>query len=256
MNNENVDNEITENLLPKDNNIETTPLLSNKIQEETVKQSKIIKIIVSTSLIIFLFLSNNYFTYETVFSLPLIQPNECYTDLLFNLSNSIHTFFMNNISSRNILLIFSSFLADFTIILGMFIWTFRFKSERLLLSLTLFYFVRFIIMELILFNYPKEYNFQYPGIRSIFVSYLKTNDFFFSGHTGFPVIMFLEFFMNKYYFIAYLSLFTLIMQFFTMLVLHGHYSIDLIVGTLVGIYIYFKCNKFIKWYHKRSEKIE
>ena len=254
MNNENNDNDITENLLPKDNNIETTPLLSNEKQEITVKQSKVIKITVAASLIVFLFLSNNYFTYENVFSLPLIQPNECYTDLLFTLSNSIHTFFMNNIESRNALLIFSSFLADSTIILGMFIWTFRFKDEGLLISLTLFYVVRFIIMELILFNYPKEYIFEYPGMRSIFVSYLKTNDFFFSGHTGFPIIIFLDFIRKKYYLIAYLSLFTLIMQFFTMLVLHGHYSIDLLVGTLVGIYVYFKCNKFLKWYYKRLEK--
>lgn len=254
MNYENNINEITENLIPDNNNneIQHIPLESDK--PSSIFLSKTSKIIIIVLLISVLFTSNNYLTIENTFSLSPLQPNQCYSDSLFDLSSSINSFFSQNISYRNILLITTSSFADITVIMAMYLWVFHFKDEMLFLTMVLFYLCRFIIMELIVFNFPSNYIFTYPGIHSIFVSYLKTNDFFFSGHTGFPAIIFLDFYKKRYYFVAYFSLITLTLQFFTMLVLHGHYSIDLIVGILFGIYLYHNCNKLLHWYYKKIKR--
>ena len=254
MNYENNINEITENLIPDNNNneIQLMPLESDK--PSSIFLSKTFKISVIILLISVLFTSNNYLTIENIFFFSPLHTNQCYSDSLFDFTSSINSFFFQNVSYRNILLITTSFFADTTVIMAMYLWVFHFKDEMLVFTMVLFYLCRFIIMELIVFNFPSNYIFSYPGFHSIFVSYLKTNDFFFSGHTGFPAIIFLDFYKKKYYFVAYFSIITLTLQFFTMLVLHGHYSIDLIVGILFGIYLYYNCNKLLHWYYKKVKR--
>ena len=42
-------------------------------------------------------------------------------------------------------------------------------------------------------KFPDNYLWGYPGFPSIMVSYLKTNDFFYSGHCGLPIVLLCEF---------------------------------------------------------------
>jgi hypothetical protein len=94
-------------------------------------------------------------------------------------------------------------------------------------------------------RFPEGYLWEYPGFPSLVVSYLKTNDFFFSGHMGLPVIIICELYkMKKFKFICF-TLFTLFLEFFTMIVLRGHYSIDLVIGILMAHYCYILTEKYI-----------
>jgi len=86
---------------------------------------------------------------------------------------------------------------------------------------------------------------DYPGLPSLAVSYLKSNDFFFSGHVGFPIIIGLEFKSQKNHYMYVFSLFTSFFEASTMIVLRGHYSIDLITGVIFSHYIYILTDKYI-----------
>ena len=232
MNHNENDNDITEKLLPVKFTINST----KQIFPNPTKEKKALIFFV---LIIILTVGNNYYSFESFFSIPFIPKGFCYEDSLFTLTQEVTNFFKIHTQCKNVLLIISSFAADLTIIISMIYWTFFFKDEQLCISVFAFYLFRFIIMKIFLLDYPRDYIFTYPGVRSLFVSYLKTNDFFFSGHTGFPLIIFCDCIGKNYKKIAYLSLFTFIIEFFSMLALRGHYSIDLVVGAFIGVYVYF-----------------
>ena len=57
---------------------------------------------------------------------------------------------------------------------------------------------RFINQNFYLMTIPKESTFRYPGFPSLFVPYLATNDYFFSGHVSLPSVMGYEFYKNGY----------------------------------------------------------
>ncbi len=87
-------------------------------------------------------------------------------------------------------------------------------------------------------KYPEGYLWEYPGFPSIFVSYLKTNDFFFSGHVGLPIIIALECHkLNKKYLMIF-CLFTCLVEGCTMVVTRGHYIIDIVTGMAMAHYFY------------------
>jgi len=90
------------------------------------------------------------------------------------------------------LLIAASSLLDFTIILSLFAWARHGKDYRVVLAGFLFFTSRFAIQAIWIQEYPKGYNWAYPGVFSIFVPYGQTADFFFSGHVGACVLLFLE----------------------------------------------------------------
>jgi hypothetical protein len=87
-------------------------------------------------------------------------------------------------------------------------------------------------------KFPEGFLWGYPGFPSITVSYLKTNDFFYSGHCGLPIILLCEFKLLKMKFMSLFCIFTFLIEAFAMLVLRGHYSIDIITGAIFAHYIW------------------
>jgi hypothetical protein len=96
-------------------------------------------------------------------------------------------------------------------------------------------------------KYPEGYLWEYPGFPSITVSYLKTNDFFFSGHVGLPILLGLEFKYIKHYYMFLFCLFTCAFEAFTMIAMRGHYSIDIIAGVIFAHYTYILVSQYIQY---------
>jgi hypothetical protein len=94
-------------------------------------------------------------------------------------------------------------------------------------------------------KYPDGYLWYDPGFPSLTVSYLKTNDFFFSGHVGLPVLASLEFFVNNKKILMIFAIITAIIEFITMVFTRGHYIIDLICGAIIAHYIFMLVEKFV-----------
>ena len=96
-------------------------------------------------------------------------------------------------------------------------------------------------------KFPEGYLWEYPGFPSLTVSYLKTNDFFFSGHVGLPLLMICELYKMQKFKMIFFCTFTLILEFFTMIALRGHYSIDLVTGVFMAHYCFIFTEKYIHY---------
>ena len=85
-------------------------------------------------------------------------------------------------------------------------------------------------------RFPEGYNFEDPGVPSLTVSYLFTNDFFYSGHVGFPIIFALEYYRKGLNFMIIPCICVSLFESFTMIVTRGHYFIDLVFGVIFAHY--------------------
>lgn len=99
-------------------------------------------------------------------------------------------------------------------------------------------------------SFPEGFIWEYPGFPSIMVSYLKTNDFFYSGHVGLPVLLMCEFHILKRYYMFAFCILTFFIEAFTMIATRGHYTIDLITGAIFAHYIFQNVNKHIHYVDK------
>lgn len=114
-------------------------------------------------------------------------------------------------------------------------------------------------------EFPEGYNWEYPGLFSVFVPYNQIPDFFYSGHVGICVIHFLEFKANGWYWWSYFALTTMCAQIVIMYGTRGHYTIDMITGVIFAHYFWIVIDKHMGLFdyhvfgipdHKRNLTIE
>jgi len=115
---------------------------------------------------------------------------------------------------------------------------------RLPLALVAFYGTRIIVQNIFSMRFPEGYLWDYPGFYSLSVPYARTNDFFYSGHVGCAMLCSLEWKANGYKKMFYYSLLTMICQTILMIVVRGHYSIDLFVGLIIAHYYWILSEKY------------
>ena len=146
-------------------------------------------------------------------------------------------FLSQNLIYRDILLIFSSAILDVTLISFFTIFVLYGNSWKVVLSMVFFYAFRGgFVQNLNLFKFPEMFLFLDPGFFSFAVAYQETPDFFYSGHVGVSFII--SYYLRKFGFLRfhYFGCFVTCTQFFTMITLRGHYSIDLVFGLLFAHY--------------------
>lgn len=170
---------------------------------------------------------------------------ECMEDYAHQLTEPINTYLHKNETLRDLILIFGSFYMDCIVIgIGVF-WALKCKSWRYLATTFTFYIFRGLVQQTFQMNYPEGYMWDYPGFPSLTVSYLKTNDFFFSGHVGLPVIAALELNKNGRNIWAIVALCGSFVEFVIMIIMRGHYIIDMITGMIIAHYIFILVDKYI-----------
>jgi hypothetical protein len=138
----------------------------------------------------------------------------------------------------HILLGLDSFLIDLVVLITAFKWMLRAQSHNFPFTVFVFYLVRTCAMSLGKFPLPEPYLFEYPGFPSIFVPYDKTNDLYYSGHIGLCTIVMIEcicYRLNRFVIFAF---FTMFLTGFTMIVLGGHYSNDIIMGFVAASFVH------------------
>jgi hypothetical protein len=132
------------------------------------------------------------------------------------------------------------------IIVTMMIWLFRGKSWTIIFAIIKFYGLRAIIQYLYNMPFPSTFTFYYPGVPSFAVNYQKTNDFFYSGHCGIPILCGLEFKRNNMNFMFYICLFISFFESFIMVSTRAHYGIDIIIGMIVAHYFFILTECYIE----------
>lgn len=176
---------------------------------------------------------------------PPITNNSCVYDLGFRIFSSITSYFTKNIDVKNGFIIVSSLLMDILIISSLVTWFFYSESWHFIISAFLFYGTRALIQHLYMLPYPRNHLFDYPGVFSLSVGYQKTNDFFYSGHVGIPIICAYEFKQHEMNYMHSYALFVLAFEFMMMITVRGHYTIDMIIGVIFATYIYKVVTMFI-----------
>lgn len=171
----------------------------------------------------------------------------CLDDRLFNLTASINAYFATHSLQKQILLATSSLLIDSLIVITAIHWVLYSKTWRLVLALIFFYLFRGIVQCLFQMRFPNGYLWDYPNFPSLTVSYLKTNDFFFSGHVGLPILIAREWKTNNNNILFGISIGICAIEIMTMIFLRGHYTIDLIAGVIFALYFYEVCASLSKY---------
>jgi len=165
-------------------------------------------------------------------------------DSLLIATEPINKFFLDNIQYRNYLMILCSGLLDFMTLSSCYYWARYSTTWRFLLAMGVFYSLRSMTTNLVIYEIPKGYNWGYPGVMSLFVPYGATADFFYSGHVGTCVLQYNEFHSNGKSNWAAFCIVTMLFQIFMMVALRSHYTLDMLAAVIFAHYIYIMSERY------------
>lgn len=157
-------------------------------------------------------------------------------DVLHNLTAGLNSYFAQNATAANALLIVSSAFID---ALGLFLlgsWLFG-GSIRPFLGLVLLMLLRQLLQALCSLPVPSGMIWHYPGFPSLLVTYHVANDFFFSGHTAIAVFGALELSRFRRKWLTAVAILLVVFEVATVLVLRAHYTMDVFTGLLAALWV-------------------
>lgn len=200
------------------------------IEENNSCQFVTYKIIACLTTILTLLLFNNL-DFKT-----FTRNSKCFSDNIHILLEPLTKVLSKNEFLRCLFIILSSIMLDITFLFTLIVWAVSGHSWQLMINVLFYYFARSIIQLIYLMRFPELNLFKYPGFPSLVVPYLKTNDFFFSGHVSISLFLgneLIKHFDNWIYVICWcISLY----ECFVLLVTRGHYSIDVLFAYVFVFY--------------------
>ena len=215
---------------------------------KSLKKEQIIKLSLSAVIIILFGVFNNV----RVISSP--QPeNKCYFDVVHSWFTPLNYFYRGNKNFRAFLMIVAGLLLDITFLFSFIAWSIYAVDWRFGVNMLLFYGIRYLANETERLSVPNLMHFEYPGFPSIVVGYVPGDDFFFSGHCGFPMVNMMEYIWLRKYWLAAFCAFTTSFEMFLMLSNRGHYIVDIIVGIVFGQYISIHGRNWVKFIYDHIE---
>jgi hypothetical protein len=214
----------------------------------SLKKPQIIKLSLSAIIIILFAIFNNV----QITGNP--QPvNKCYFDEVHKWTNPINYYYRGNDGFRIFFQISATLSLDIVFIYSLYSWAIYGVDWRLGISVMLFYGIRYIMNELARLNYPELFYFPNPGFPAIVTSYIEGSDFFYSGHSGFPIINMMEFiWMKKYWFAAFCAYVSFV-EVFMVIITRNHFTIDVIVGVSFAHYISIQGRYYVKFIYDKIE---
>lgn len=141
-------------------------------------------------------------------------------------------------TTRKALIILSSLYIDSIFLFLALYFILYSKTARIIYTVSIFYGVRALCQALFLFQFPPNSVFSSPGLPSLMVPYDKTSDFYFSGHTGFLLLVSLELYHMGYWKMALGNLGMLGYMVGVLVATRAHYSIDVLIGLTFGFHAY------------------
>lgn len=211
-----------------------------------LKKPQIIKLSISATIVILFAIFNNV----QIIGNP--QPdNKCYEDVFHNWTNPINYFYRGNAAFRGFVEIFATLVLDIVFLFSFFSWAIYAVDWRYGVTVMIFYGIRYIMNEVARLRIPDLLYFPYSGFPSVVTSYVQGSDFFFSGHSGFPIINMMEFiWMKKFWFAAFCAFVSFVEQ-FMVVISREHYTIDVIVGVLFSHYISIHGRYWVKFVYDK-----
>ncbi|CDW87357.1 UNKNOWN [Stylonychia lemnae] len=203
------------------------------MKEYSVRNQTILRVVFSCCFLLLLFYS--MFNVERV---DVITRDECMRDYSFKVTETINKYLIDNLDIKNRYIIFCSFMMDLMIIILMALFYLYWKTYRLMFAYILFFVCRAILQKNFFMTRLEGFTFFDPGMYSITVPYHDVNDFFYSGHVGTCMLVYLEFRSAKYYNLSRLIMFILINEWLMLCFVRTHYIIDLVTGVIFAHYMF------------------
>jgi len=157
-------------------------------------------------------------------------------DAVHNLTAGLNSYFAQNTTAANALLIVSSGFID---ALGVFLlgsWLFG-GSVRPFLGLVSLMLLRQFLQALCSLPVPAGMIWHYPGFPSLLVTYHVANDFFFSGHTAIAVFSAIELSRFHRKWLTVTSVLLVVFEIAAVLILRAHYTMDVFTGMLAAFWV-------------------
>jgi len=212
-------------------------LLPEAVHDQILSSPNISKslILLKSVVLFFALLSFWKFGMERRERFPM--PNFCLKDYVFEMLDPINIEIHENTPLLRFFQITSSGLVDLFLLFFGFIKLVRTPTGYPLYTLGVFYGVRAAIQGTFGMRFPDGGIWDYPGVPSVTVPYGLTRDFYYSGHCGFLAISSYMMFTEKFYVLALFGALAIPYVGFVLTLTRIHYSIDIPIGVLCGIYV-------------------
>jgi len=153
-----------------------------------------------------------------------------------NLFDGVNYYILHHSTLRDGLQIACSGFMDVLFLLTAGYWALYSRTSRLIIVITVFYAVRFLVQQMFYSPFPAGYWWYYPGFPSLIIPYGRGSDFFFSGHIGFVTICASEWVRNGKFGMVLFSIIGGIYTAFVLITYQVHYSIDIFTGIFFAHY--------------------
>lgn len=221
----------------EDYNGDYIALTDNKATELNYYSSTKTKIVYSLLLILGITYFTNFHEFPSINKVNNVDG--CYYDYLFDIMEKTTIYYYDHRSQRERLMFIAGVLMDFLVYFNIYLWITKASDWIVMQAIILFYLIRQVFLYFCHMRFPSLYDFTAPPIPSLTISYFQTNDFFYSGHIGMPIILFLE---NKSKMrgplIMYSCLLVSAVEAYTMLITRGHYTVDMLASIVMSILSY------------------
>lgn len=138
----------------------------------------------------------------------------------------------------------SSAMLDLYFLMTIIPWVLKGTTGRFIYTMALFYGIRGITQQMILFPFPDGYWWNDPGFPSLVVPYGRASDFFYSGHVGFLMILICE---NWTIGVRWFAKIMIASEFYLIFVLSGyrvHYFSDILTGLVIANWLFMLMYKY------------
>jgi len=214
-------------------------VLLTEPDKEKEKRFRIYRGLFLSLIVIALFLN-------TIYGFAIINGDiSCITDFTFPLTERWNHFFLENTETKKKVIIFTSLVIDIMVISFGFIWTAKGESWRPIVSMVFFYALKMTAQLLLKIKFPYGYAWENPGIPSLVVPYAKSNNLFFSGQIGIPVIIGFEFDRMEMKIPMVLCIIITAMESVILLTMRANYIIDILSGILIAHYTFLMAERYI-----------
>lgn len=163
---------------------------------------------------------------------------KCMNDAGFDLTNGINVYFRDNAEVKNFVIILSSFFLDVNLLFFLTIYGLYGDSWKPVIFFACFYIIRAILQGSTILGFPEGFVWGFPGIYSLAITYVRSSDFFYSGHVGVMLFLGMFFYDKGYLKLFYYSIFCCLFEGCVMVLVRCHYSIDIIGGILFAHYLW------------------
>jgi hypothetical protein len=204
----------------------------NTIPESTRKPFKLWqKILLFSLATLIIFLS-------TRVDMSPVSHSKCFNDEVFNLTSPLNSYFADHPSIRDLFEILSSFFLDVNLLSFLGYYVLWGDSWRPILFGSGFYAIRGSLQALTVLGFPEGFIWTFPGIYSFAITYVRSSDFFYSGHVGVMLFLAIYFRTKGFRKMMYYSIFCSVFEGIVMVIVRCHYGIDVVGGALFCHYLW------------------